>query len=142
MIVYSLKCENSHEFEDWFSSSAAFDRCVLLCTAGAPLPCYAKGPQQGPSPGRVRLGEGLTEEFHGAGRGRVQAHHVAQQRALAAARSADDEEDFPVRDGEGNVLQDHLGVVAAFQVRDLDGGPGGGGGGCDGLRHGVRVPAR
>ena len=26
MIVYSLKCENSHEFEDWFSSSAAFDK--------------------------------------------------------------------------------------------------------------------
>jgi hypothetical protein len=25
VIVYSLKCENSHEFEDWFSSSAAFD---------------------------------------------------------------------------------------------------------------------
>lgn len=25
MIVYSLKCENSHEFEGWFGSSAAFD---------------------------------------------------------------------------------------------------------------------
>jgi hypothetical protein len=26
VIVYSLKCENSHEFDDWFSSIAAFDR--------------------------------------------------------------------------------------------------------------------
>lgn len=25
MIVYSLKCENSHVFEGWFGSSAAFD---------------------------------------------------------------------------------------------------------------------
>ncbi len=25
VIVYSLKCENSHEFEGWFGSSAAFD---------------------------------------------------------------------------------------------------------------------
>ncbi len=25
MIVYTLKCENSHQFEDWFTSSAAFD---------------------------------------------------------------------------------------------------------------------
>jgi len=25
MIVYSLKCANDHEFEDWFSSSSAFD---------------------------------------------------------------------------------------------------------------------
>ncbi len=25
MIVYSLRCENSHEFEGWFQSSAAFD---------------------------------------------------------------------------------------------------------------------
>ncbi len=25
MIVYSLKCENSHEFEGWFASSTAFD---------------------------------------------------------------------------------------------------------------------
>jgi hypothetical protein len=26
VIVYSLKCGNGHEFEDWFSSGAAFDR--------------------------------------------------------------------------------------------------------------------
>lgn len=25
MIVYSLKCEKDHVFEDWFSSSSAFD---------------------------------------------------------------------------------------------------------------------
>jgi hypothetical protein len=25
VIVYSLKCDNSHEFEGWFQSSAAFD---------------------------------------------------------------------------------------------------------------------
>ena len=25
MIVYSLKCENSHEFEGWFQSGAAYD---------------------------------------------------------------------------------------------------------------------
>lgn len=25
MIVYSLRCENNHQFEDWFSSSTAFD---------------------------------------------------------------------------------------------------------------------
>lgn len=25
MITYSLKCKNSHEFEGWFASSAAFD---------------------------------------------------------------------------------------------------------------------
>ena len=26
MIVFSLRCENSHEFEDWFSSGTAFER--------------------------------------------------------------------------------------------------------------------
>jgi hypothetical protein len=25
VIKYSLRCENSHEFEDWFRSGAAFD---------------------------------------------------------------------------------------------------------------------
>jgi hypothetical protein len=25
VIIYSLRCENSHEFEEWFSSSAAYD---------------------------------------------------------------------------------------------------------------------
>ncbi len=25
MIVYTLKCENSHEFEGWFGSSATFE---------------------------------------------------------------------------------------------------------------------
>ena len=35
MIVYTLRCGNSHEFEDWFSSGAAFDRQA----AGGELVC-------------------------------------------------------------------------------------------------------
>lgn len=35
MIVYSLKCANSHEFEGWFQSSAAFDAQA----AGGKLAC-------------------------------------------------------------------------------------------------------
>ncbi len=31
MIVYTLKCEKSHQFEDWFTSSGAFDE---LAAAG------------------------------------------------------------------------------------------------------------
>ncbi len=35
MITYSLKCKNSHEFEGWFASSAAFDEQA----AGGKLAC-------------------------------------------------------------------------------------------------------
>jgi hypothetical protein len=28
MIVYTLKCENNHGFEEWFTSMAAFDELV------------------------------------------------------------------------------------------------------------------
>ena len=39
MIKYNLKCENSHEFESWFSNSAEFDklnkRALLECIYGS-----------------------------------------------------------------------------------------------------------
>jgi len=35
MIVYTLKCENNHGFEEWFTSMAAFD----AMTAAGKLAC-------------------------------------------------------------------------------------------------------
>jgi hypothetical protein len=59
MIVYSLKCQNSHEFEGWFASSAAFDEQAaankLVCpvcntrkVAKAPMAPAVSGARKNP----------------------------------------------------------------------------------------------
>lgn len=39
MIIYTVKCENGHEFEGWFGSSSSFDREV----AAGEVPCPSCG---------------------------------------------------------------------------------------------------
>jgi hypothetical protein len=59
MIVYSLKCQNSHAFEGWFASSAAFDEQAaankLVCpvcntrkVAKAPMAPAVSGSRKSP----------------------------------------------------------------------------------------------
>lgn len=37
MIVYALRCDRGHEFEEWFSSSAAFDREAAAGAVACPV---------------------------------------------------------------------------------------------------------
>ena len=50
----------------------------------------------------------------------VEADHVLEQRALAAARTAKDDEDLAAIDGEVDVVHQHLAVVAGGEVLDAD----------------------
>src|SRR5690606_5819649 len=43
-----------------------------------------------------------------------------QQRGLARPRGADQRHDFTLRDGQGDVIDDGAGAIAAGQVLDLD----------------------
>src|SRR5690606_1666303 len=81
--------------------------------------------------GGVGVGEVFPEVGNRAGHGQLQSDHVAQQRALAAAGAAADEEDLAARDGEIEAVEEHVAVVAAGQPGDVDGVVGGVGVRCN-----------
>ena len=85
---------------------------------------------------RVAVGgrEVAAVDQHAARERRIQADHVLQQRALAAARAAEDDEHLAARHAERHVLEDRAVVVAGREVVDDDDGLGG--------RHRFRCRAR
>ena len=85
-------------------------------------------------PSRV---EAFAEELHRAGRRQVEPHQVAQQRAFAAARAADDKKYLPALHLEADILEQHMALIAALQRGDIEGGNGG-----VGAIHGSPLPAQ
>ena len=93
----------------------------------AALEEHAKGLQQR-VPVRVPgLRERPAKKFHRARHRLVEAHEVPQERALAATRAADDEENLPRLHREAQIVQEGVAAVAAVDAQRLDGGFLGGG---------------
>src|SRR5690606_34976249 len=88
---------------------------------GAALIEHAERLQERPAPTGIGGGEGFAEESDLAGQQRIETDQVAEQRALPAAGSTDDEEDLPSGDLEADVFDDGATVITGGDIDRVDG---------------------